>query len=319
MTKKKLVINSDLDEKLIKEIQQEIPDWQVIAHKDPEKITQDLAEAEIVLHWKRAAEQTLLANRDLKWVQTFSAGVNSLPLDRLIQNNVKLTSANGVHGYPISETIFALMLALTRKIHTYVRQQKEKTWHKADIKLEIHQKTIGILGVGAIGRETARISKAFGMKVLGMRHSGKNIEDVDEMFTPDQLSDLLPKCDYVVITLPLTDETTGMFGKEAFRQMKNSAFLINIGRGKIINEKELIQALENGEIAGAGLDVFEKEPLSEDSSLWEMENVIITPHTAGATEHYDERVIRDIFIPNLREYLESDAPTLNVVDYEKGY
>ncbi|QGH36065.1 D-2-hydroxyacid dehydrogenase [Gracilibacillus salitolerans] len=320
MSARTLVINMNLDENLFNEIKQEIPDWNVIANKDTDKIQDEMAEAEVVLHWKRAAAPVLLEeNKRLKWVQTWSAGVNGLPLEPLQQKNVTLTSANGVHAYPISETIFALMLGLTRKIHTYVRQQQEKTWHNAGIKLEMHEKTIGIIGVGAIGQETAKIAKAFGMKVLGVRHSGKRADHVDEMYTPDQLADILPLCDYVVITLPLTEETTGMFGAEELRLMKNSAFLINIGRGPIVKEDELIQALENHEIAGAGLDVFQAEPLPEDSPLWTMDNVIVTPHTAGATEHYTERVIRDIFIPNLRHYLESSTPNMNVVDYEKGY
>ncbi|KAB8125542.1 D-2-hydroxyacid dehydrogenase [Gracilibacillus oryzae] len=320
MKKRTLAINANLEGKLIDEIKQVIPDWEVTADKDPDKIKNELESAEIVLHWRKAAEPILLENNNqLKWAQTFSAGVNSLPLEKLQQKNVALTSANGIHAYPISETIFALMLALTRNIHTYVRQQEKKTWHHAGLKLEIHKKTIGIIGVGAIGQETAKIAKAFGMKVLGVRHSGKQTDNVDEMYTPDKLADLLPQCDYVVITLPLTEETTGMFGREEFQQMKKSAFLINIGRGKIVKEDELIHSLKDGEIAGAGLDVFEEEPLPEKSPLWEMENVIITPHTAGATEYYDERVIRDIFIPNLKHYLETGEPNVNVVDYKKGY
>ncbi|UOQ50452.1 D-2-hydroxyacid dehydrogenase [Gracilibacillus caseinilyticus] len=319
MTKRTLVINWNLNETLVNEIKQEIPEWNVIT-KDTDTIEDELAEAEVVLHWKRAIAPIVLEkNEKLKWIQTFSAGVNSLPLDALQQRNVMLTSANGIHAYPISETIFALMLGLTRNIHTYVRQQQEKTWHNADLRLEIHEKTIGIIGVGAIGQETAKIAKAFGMKVLGMRHSGKATEHIDAMYAPDQLADLLPQCDYVVITLPLTDETTDMFGAEAFRQMKDSAFLINIGRGPIVKEEELIQALQHKEIAGAGLDVFATEPLPEDSPLWTMENVIVTPHSAGATEYYDERVVRDVFIPDLRHYLEYDTVNINLVDYNKGY
>ncbi|MFD2655133.1 D-2-hydroxyacid dehydrogenase [Gracilibacillus thailandensis] len=320
MMKRTLVINMNIAENLFNEIKQVVPDWNVIANKDTEKIADELVQAEVVLHWKRAVAPFLLEKNDhLKWIQTWSAGVNSLPLDALQAKNVTLTSANGVHAYPISETIFALMLGLTRKVHSYVRQQQVQTWHNAGLKLEIHEKTIGVIGVGAIGQETAKIAKAFGMKVLGVRHSGKPAEHVDEMYTPDQLADLLPLCDYVVITLPLTEETTGMFGAKEFRLMKNSAFLINIGRGPIVKEDELIQALENQEVAGAGLDVFETEPLPEDSPLWTMENVIVTPHTAGATEHYTERVIRDIFIPNLKHYLEFSAPNVNIVDYDKGY
>jgi phosphoglycerate dehydrogenase-like enzyme len=185
--------------------------------------------------------------------------------------------------------------------------------------LEIHEKTIGIIGVGAIGKETAKIAKAFGMKVLGLRHSGKAEEYVDEMYTSNQLDLLLPKCDYVVVTLPLTKETFHLFGAEQFKQMKTSAYFINIGRGEIVNEEDLVMALKDGEIAGAGLDVFEKEPLSVDSPLWGMENVIITPHTAGSTEHYNKRVVEDILIPNLKDYILGKAPSINLVDFSKGY
>ena len=169
------------------------------------------------------------------------------------------------------------MLGLTRKIHTYVKNQQKKTWHHAHMGLEMHEKTIGIIGVGTIGNETAKIAKAFGMRVLGVRHSGKPADYVDEMFTPDQLGQLLPICDYVVVTLPLTKETYQLFGADQFKQMKSSAFFINIGRGEIVVEVDLIQALMEGTIAGAGLDVFETEPLSPDSPFWEMENVNCHP------------------------------------------
>ncbi len=200
-----------------------------------------------------------------------------------------------------------------------MKNQQAKVWHHSGLKLEIHNKTIGLIGAGAIGKETARIAKAFGMKVIGVRHSGKPEEYFDEMFTSGQLNDVLPQCDYVVVTLPLTQETRQLFGAKQFTLMKDSAFFINIGRGEIVKERDLIDALQNGVIAGAGLDVFEKEPLSEDSPLWELDNVIVTPHTAGSTEYYTRRVIEDIFIPNLKEYITRGIPGINLVDYKKGY
>ena len=283
MKVRKLVITHTVEQKHIEQIKTIIPDWDVITGKDKEIWEGHLKDAEVIAGWRKSVEKECLQNdSNLKWLQTWSAGVNSLPLEALESKNILLTSANGVHTFPISETIFALMLSLTRKIHTYVKNQQTKTWEHANLKSEIHQKTIGIIGVGAIGKETARIAKAFGMTVLGVRRSGKPEDFVDQMYTTDQLSILLPQCDYVVITLPLTKETRHLFAEEQFNQMKSTSFLINIGRGEIVVEKDLISALQNGKIAGAGLDVFEKEPLSEDSPLWAMENVIITPHTAGA-------------------------------------
>ncbi|NHC40465.1 D-2-hydroxyacid dehydrogenase [Bacillus sp. MM2020_1] len=317
---KKMVITRNIEPHYREQIQALIPDWALIAGKDKHIWQDHVKDAEIIAGWKNGLEEYCLTPESkLKWFQSWSAGIDYLPLQEMNSRDLYLTSANGVHAYPISETIFGLMLALTRKIHTYVKNQQTKTWHHAHMGLEMHEKTIGIIGVGTIGNETAKIAKAFGMRVLGVRHSGKPADYVDEMFTPDQLGQLLPICDYVVVTLPLTKETYQLFGADQFKQMKSSAFFINIGRGEIVVEADLIQALMEGTIAGAGLDVFEAEPLSPDSTFWEMENVIVTPHTSGATEHYNQRVIENILIPNLKAYLSGQVPPINLVNFSKGY
>jgi phosphoglycerate dehydrogenase-like enzyme len=320
MQKRKIVITHTLEQNLIDQIIEIIPDWTIIIGKDREIWQEHIQDAEIIAGWKKGIEKDCITpHSKLRWLQTWSAGVDSLPLETLESRNITVTSANGVHAYPISETIYALMLSLTRKIHTYVKNQQERKWHHSDMKLEMHEKTVGIIGVGTIGKEAAKIAKAFGMKVLGVRHSGKQQEFVDEMFTTNQLDAVLPKCDYVVVTLPLTKETNRLFGAKQFDLMKSSAFFINIGRGEIVVEGDLISALQRGQIAGAGLDVFEQEPLTVDSPLWEMENVIITPHTSGSTEHYNQRVIENILIPNLQNYISGNQPSVNLVDYSKGY
>ncbi|QTM98360.1 D-2-hydroxyacid dehydrogenase [Sediminibacillus dalangtanensis] len=319
MSKRKLIIAQNIEKELQDQVENLVPDWEVIVGKEKETWQRHIQSAEIIAGWKKDMNESLKAESNLRWVQSWSAGVDSHPLDRFAERNVALTSANGVHAYPISETIFALMLGLTRKIHAYVRNQQSKTWAHEQLKLEIHRKTAGIIGMGAIGKETAKIAKAFGMKVIGVRHSQKPEEFVDEMVTTERLNDVLPSCDYVIVTVPLTSETRHLFGKEQFHSMKPSSFFINIGRGEVVDEPALMEALKTEKIAGAGLDVFEKEPLPEDSPLWELENVILTPHSAGSTEHYDKRVIEDIFIPNLKEYLKGAAPSINLVDYDKGY
>lgn len=317
---KKLLITHELPSFLLDQIKTAIPDWNIYMSTDSNDWDQHLQDAEVILGWQsKWDQQKLWSNDQLKWIQTWSAGVNSLPLQQLAAQNIQLTSANGVHSYPISETVFALMLALTRNIHTYIRNQINKGWNDSGNTLEMHNKTIGIIGVGAIGQEIAKLAKAFGMKVLGVRHSGKPAPYVDEMYPQSELKNTLSQCDYVVITLPLTEDTYHLFDKTLFEKMKKSAFFINIGRGEIVKEDDLIAALQNGNIAGAGLDVFEIEPLQQTSPLWEMDNVIITPHTSGATEHYAERVIEDIFLPNLKSYLENSQPTINTVHYQKGY
>lgn len=320
MSQRKLIISQNINDSLLDKVKTIIPDWTIIAGRAPSIWEAHVADAEIIVGWKKEMKETIVNQEvSLKWLQSWSAGVNSFPLESLKSKNVPVTTANGVHSYPISETIFALMLGLTRKIHTYVRQQQNKTWHHAFMNQEIHGKTVGIIGVGHIGRETAKIAKAFNMTVLGVRNSAQEDEYVDKMYTPSELHTLLPQCDYVIVTLPLTEKTKRLFGKKEFQLMKPSAFFINIGRGAIVAEDELIEALEEKQIAGAGLDVFEIEPLPQQSSLWEMENVIITPHTSGNTEYYNNRVIEDIFIPNLKNYLNGQAPSINLLDFDKGY
>jgi phosphoglycerate dehydrogenase-like enzyme len=321
MSKRKMVITHKISDKLLQNIENTAPDWELIVGKEPHIWQDHLEDAEIIAGWKKNLSELLEKDslNNLKWIQSWSAGINYMPLPKLAEQNIQLTTAAGVHAYPISETIFALMLAQTRKIDQYVKNQQEKKWHHGDISLEIHGKTIGIFGFGAIGKETAKIAKAFGMHVIGVRFSGKPDEYADEMYTTEQLEEILPKCDYIAVTLPLTKETKHLFGAKEFSLMKPSAFFINIGRGEIADEQALTEALQNQQIAGAGLDVFEKEPLNEESPLWELENVIITPHTAGSTEYYDQRLIQDIFIPNLKQYLAGENPSINLVDFDKGY
>ncbi len=320
MNKRKILITHSLHPSLLEKIQSAFSDWQIIHALKPDDWENHLIDSEIIVGWKSSFNlQTILQNDQLKWIQTWSAGVNSLPLNQLQKKNIYITSANGVHSYPISETIFALLLGFTRNIHAYVRNQLVKKWDGTDIKLEAHKKTIGIIGVGAIGLETAKIAKSFDMHVIGVRNSRKPTDYVDELYTSDQLNEVLPLCDYVVVTLPLTDDTYHLFQKEQFNQMKKSAFFINIGRGEIVKEEDLVSALKSGEILGAGLDVFETEPLEQSSPLWELDNVIITPHTSGSTEHYNSRVIEDILLVNANHYLKEEPLPINLVDYQKGY
>ncbi len=240
---KKLIIAQNIEKEQIERIRNIIPEWEIIMGKDPEIWTKHLRDAEIIAGWKRSMEEDALQGEtNLRWIQSWSAGVDSMPLQIFKQKDILLTSANGVHAYPISETIFAMMLGLTRKIHTYLRNQLQKTWAHSGLKLELHGKTIGIIGVGAIGKETAKIAKAFGMTVLGIRQSGKETDYVDEMYKTEQLHDVLPRCDYLVVTVPLTEETRGMIGKAELELMKPSAFLINIGRGETIEEEALIDS-----------------------------------------------------------------------------
>ena len=259
---------------------------------------------------------------NLRWNQLISAGADRLVLDtpELVERDLILTNSSGVHAIPISEHIFALMLTLSRNILGSIRKQIKHQWleRRSRVGWELNNATMGLIGVGQIGQMTAKKAKMMDMKVLGLRRNPKlSAPFVDKILGPDGLMDLLKSSDWVVITAPLTAETRGMIGEDEFRAMKKSACIINIARGPIIQEKALIRALKAGWIAGAGLDVFETEPLPESSPLWDLENVVITHHAAGTSPHHLDRRIT-IFLENLKRYQAGDA-LINVVDKQLGY
>ena len=274
----------------------------------------------------------------LKWVQLHSAGINHLLNSHhpILQSDVLVTTASGIHATPIGEFAIALMLALARKIPAMTRQQDRAEWpqHKWRLFLgtELRGKTLGIVGYGSIGREAARIAKhGFAMRVLALTRSGDKRDRgyhepgvgdpdgtlPDAWFTCALLLDLLAQSDFVLIATPLTDETCNLIGERELRAMKPTAFLINIARCGIVNEAVLVHALKENWIAGAGLDVFEHEPLAADSELWKLETALISPHISGATPHYDDRAV-ELFCENLRRYLRGEQ-LLNLVDVTKGY
>ncbi|HEU5097804.1 MAG TPA: D-2-hydroxyacid dehydrogenase, partial [Roseiflexaceae bacterium] len=257
----------------------------------------------------------------LRWLQEWGAGVDWLMRHpEAAELDFTLTNASGVHAIPISEQIIGCMLAFARQLPQAIRTQARRIWQpgKREQLFELAGKTMLLIGVGAIGERTATVAAALGMRVLGIRRNPEDrLPDVEAMYGPDQLLDLLPKADCVVLTIPLSRETQGMIGERELRAMKPTSILVNIGRGGTIQEPVLIQALREGWIAGAALDVFEQEPLPETSPLWELDNVIITAHYAGLTPQYDDRALA-IFLDNLGRY-RAGEPLRNVVDKAAGY
>ncbi len=278
-----------------------------------------LAEAEIVIGWGKGISDTLLKPESpLRWLQTWSAGVEKLPLDAMKNKGILLTNASGVHAEPITAVIFGFMLLFTRNLHTAVRNQMNRRWHSEGNESELTGKTAVIAGTGAIGSETARIAKAFRMKTVGISRSGKPVDGFDEVYTTGQLKDAVGQGDFVINTLPLTEETQQLFDAEIFSACKRGSYYINIGRGATTHTEALMDALNSGHLAGAGLDVFETEPLPPEHPLWGMEQVVITPHCAGSTDRYADRLV-DIFVENMKSYLNSGTPSRNLVDYSRQY
>lgn len=295
------------------------PGWNAVFAKPRELTEETLREAEVICGWHESVWKTLSQGPSaLRWVQTGSAGVDNLPLDELEPRGVVVTSASGVHPVPMAETAFAMLLSFSRKLHLSVRKQAERKWERFEPYGELRGRTMGIVGAGQIGAEVARLAQAFGMRTIGVRRSGKKAQHFDRMVPFARLDEVLGESDVVVNILPATDETNRLYDEARFARMKAGALFINIGRGTSVDTDALVEALRSGHLGGAGLDVFDPEPLPEDHPLWGMDNVIMTPHIGGLTEQYKQR-LADIFIDNLRAYLATGSPARNVVDYRVKY
>jgi phosphoglycerate dehydrogenase-like enzyme len=271
----------------------------------------------------------------LRWLQLHSAGVNHLLDHPIMESDLAITTVSGIHATPIAEYVFASILAHRWRVPLWTHCQREGEWPSGRWKLyarpELRDSTLGIVGYGSIGREVGRIGQAFGMKVLALRRSTGRAKQgfaaertgdpagtiPDRVYPPDALHDMLAECDYVVVAVPLTPQTTHLIGEAELKAMKPTAYLVNIARGPIVDEQALIHALRQGRIGGAGLDVFEEEPLPAGSPLWDLENALLSPHVAGFTPRYDERATA-LFAENLDRYLAGE-PLLNLVDKTRGY
>jgi len=316
------------------QIRQLAPDLEIVQTTDEQEIAAMLDTIEIVAG--QLPQDLLPKATNLRWVQQWSAGADWL-LDHPEAQELDfiLTNASGVHAIPISEHIFAFLLAFARNLPQAWQAQQQRVWMKeaaqakdtpkhdsatysrADV-FEVAGKTMLILGVGEIGEYTAKIASALGMEVIGLRHNpNKSTPGVDEMVGADDLLDALPQADVVVSTVPLTEETRHMLDQKAFDAMKEGALFINIGRGGTVDQAALIEALQHGKLAAAGLDVFEEEPLPHDSPLWAMDNVLITPHSSGVTPKYNQRAFA-IFLDNLKRYRAGEK-LHNVVDKAQRY
>jgi phosphoglycerate dehydrogenase-like enzyme len=283
-----------------------------------QQIAECLKPAEVIIGWPRLPQAALDAAVSLRWLQTASAGIDRA--DPEVFKHITMTNASGVAAVAMAEYVIGMILMFAKGFPHLMRRQQAREWDRTFEGREVWGSTCGIVGMGAIGGETARRAKALGMRVLATRRSVSERtpdELADELLPSSDLPYLLGESDYVVVAAPLTPETRHLIGADELRQMKRTAVLINVGRGPIIDEEALIAALRDGTIAGAGLDVTYKEPLPEESPLWGMDNVVITPHISADTPIYADRTA-DIVCDNLRRYLAGE-PLRNIVDLVRGY
>lgn len=259
--------------------------------------------------------------RNVKWVHSLSAGVEKLLFPALIESPVPLTNAKGVFKRSLAEFVVLGMLYFYKEVRRLVENQRAHRWD--DFKVEwLPGKIMGVVGYGEIGQECARLAKALDVKVYATRRNvelSRNDPVLDRIFPADRLHDMLAQVDVVVAAAPLTPETRHMLNDAAFAAMKPSAIVMNVGRGPVIDEAALVRALEQKRIAAAALDVFEKEPLPADSPLWDMPNVLISPHCTDRTRDPDWLDLSmQCFLENFRRYTHGE-PLLNVVDKKAGY
>jgi phosphoglycerate dehydrogenase-like enzyme len=250
----------------------------------------------------------------LKWMQVFNAGVDHPVFASVLERGVRLTTSSGTAAEPIAQTAIAGMLMLARNFPRWLTGQRERKWDPmppADFPRDLRGQTMLIYGLGAIGVEIARLASLLGLKIIGVRRSNARVEYVDEMRTPDKLAELLPRCDWLTIACPLTNETRGMVDARLLAKLPRGARFINISRGEVVDEPALIAALASGHLGGAYLDVFMQEPLPAASPLWDLPNVIVTPHNSVASAGNDSR-INALFIDNLKRWQETQ-PLINEV------
>ena len=271
----------------------------------------------------------------LRWIQLHNAGVNHMLDEPIMQaEDVEITTASGIHATPIAEYCVAMMLNFAFHLPAYRQLQTRSQWPQEKLPNQpLRGQTLGIVGYGSIGRELARLADSLGMIVVASKRdlrqmtmrekyieAGLGDDDAEvptRLYPAEALASMVAVCDYVVLSLPLTDDTRHIINEEIFEAMKKSAVLINVARGAVVDEAALVSALAAEKIAGAALDVFEEEPLPETSPLWEMENVIITPHISGDTARYHEKAAA-LFAENLSRYINNE-PLLNKYERERGY
>ena len=294
------------------------PEDRIFAIKDEQGLAA-AADAEVAFSGNnpRRVRKLLDATPKLRWYHTVSAGVENMPLPELAQRGIVLTNNSGSYDIQIAEHLMAFVFAASRQLHRYRDNQRGSEWKELQHQ-ELRDATIVVFGMGSIGGEISRLASAVGMRVIGVRRkAGGSQPGIDRVVAADRLADVVGEADYLAIAAPLTPATRGAISREVIARMKPTAWIMNIGRGAIVDEPAMIEALQAKRIAGAALDVFTTEPLPKESPLWALDNVIITPHHSGSSPRASERTLT-LFAENLRRY-KAGEPLINRVDFEAGY
>jgi len=319
-------MNVLLQEQIVEELAPRIleiaPACTIVPVTDEGQVLGKMGDGEaLLLRWwglsQEGFQKVVQETPGLRWIHTVSTGVNHVLFPFLVESDIVLTNARGVYDGSVAEMVLAYMLAVVKGLPTFQSLKAEHRWQKAFLQ-EMDGLTVGIIGFGGIGRRVSQLARPFGVRVIAIRrHLAPALEGTAHVLLADGLYDLMAQSDFVVVTVPLTDQTRRLIDARALAHAKQGAWLINVARGGVVDEAALVHALREGPLGGACLDVFEVEPLPKDSPLWDLPNVIITPHTSGLSPQLYQRSA-DLFLENLRRYVAGQS-LLNVVDKTAGY
>lgn len=301
------------DRILERSILEEFPGVTVLVAESDEDLASKLPGADVLYAWSFPVHLLEYARR-LRWFQVMGAGVDRIASGPPLPETVTVTNIKNVFGGLMSEYAFAYMFAHAQQIRRTMRAQSERRWDRFDPG-RLGGQTLGVIGLGSIGREVVNKGVAMGMRVLGVRRSGGEVEGCKKVYAVAQIDEFLPQCDFLVCVIPHTPETVGLLTLDRLRSLPRHCFLVNMGRGTLYREEDMVEALREGWIAGAALDVFPTEPLPESSPLWGLENVFITPHISGTNRPAE--IVRP-FLQNLERYLAGEE-LLYQVDLSRGY
>ncbi|GEQ49319.1 phosphoglycerate dehydrogenase [Tetragenococcus koreensis] len=280
---------------------------------------EDWQKVEITIGWQKNWKENLLyEGTPLKWVQSISAGVDYLPLDLFEQYGIKLSNTSGIHAQSIADHLLAILFMQNRGIFSAIQNQQHAKWALADNYAVMQDRRILIVGTGKIGQRLASYLDFFAAQPIGINTNGRKIDHFKETYSLDKLDEQANTADVVINILPLTDNTYHLYNTEFFKNMKETATYINVGRGASVDTKDLYQALRAKEIAYAAIDVFEEEPLPADHPLWNLENILITPHISGFTPHFQKKFMA-IFLTNFTSFAKNEQLAENEVSLTSGY
>lgn len=312
-----VLLNLDLEDRHVQQIKAVSAEVDLTQLDSEGEILEVMPEVHVV--FGGLSRDMFLRGKSLRWVQIASAGADSVLFSEFVESDVVLTSAKGTVGVHLAEQAMALVLALTRGIATAIRNPSwDRRMPIRNAAWELEGLTMGIVGLGGTGRDLADRAHGFGMRIIAVDPEAVELPNsVEACWRMDRFHELLESSDVVAICAPLTPETENLFDEGAFERMRRHAILVNVSRGQIVSEPALLQALRNGTIGGAGLDVTPEEPLPDAHPLWNMQNVVVTPHVAGGSPRRTDRVVQ-LFCENLRRIL-AEEPLLSVIDKTKGY